>query len=461
MNLPTTRRTFLRHTAAGAGASAALTRHALLAAAAAGTGPQILAASADTPAVLGGKPVRTAKFPSWPVSDSLEENALREVLQSGQWFRGNGRKVAQFEAAFAKLTGAKHCLATASGTSALLAALGGLDIGPGDEVILPPYTFIATLNVILLNHALPVFVDSDPTSFQIDARKIEAAITPQTAALIPVHLGGNVADLDTILAVAGRRNVPVVEDACQAPLAEWRGRKAGTYGRTGCFSFQASKNLNSGEGGAVLTNDDELAEKMFAFHNNNRARQVSGYNFSYRGTRGANLRLAEWQGALLLAQLTRLEQQSQTREQNARYLTEQLRQIPGLFPAAMYPGCTRNAYHLYMFRFDGATFGGGLTRARFIKALSAEGVPASTGYLPLNQEGFIKELLASKAYRRIYPAPTLAAWEERNRCPANDRLCQEAVWFTHPMLLGSRQDIDGIVTAVRKIHTHAAALAKI
>ncbi|MBM3852533.1 MAG: DegT/DnrJ/EryC1/StrS family aminotransferase [Verrucomicrobia bacterium] len=459
MNAHVSRRVFLRSTAA-AGAGTAVARQSRLAAVlGVGAAPQVLAAVAK-PAMLGGPPAHPGKFPGWPVYDSSEESALREVLQSGNWFRGSGRKVGEFEEAWAKLTGAKHCVATANGTSALLASLGALEIGPGDEVILPPYTFIATLNVILLNHALPVFVDSDPTSFQIDARRIEAAITERTTAIIPVHLGGNVADLDAIGEIARRRRLPVIEDACQAPLAEWRGRKAGTYGRTGCFSFQASKNLNSGEGGAVLTDDAELAEKVYAFHNNNRARKVSGYNFSYRGTRGANLRLCEWQGAMLLAQLKRLERQSQTREQNAQYLTAQLQQIPGILPAVMYSGCTRNAYHLYMFRFDGGKFGGGLNRAKFMKALQAEGVPCSSGYTPLNQEGFLKAVLASKAYQRIYPANVLAQWEERNRCPANDRLCEEAIWLTHQMLLGPRRDMDDIVAAVRKIHAHANDVAK-
>ncbi len=460
MKADLSRRRFLKTTAAAGAGSAVGSVPRLSAVLAAGTAPQVIAAGAEKPAVLGGTAAHAGKFPSWPVWDATEEHALRDVLQSGHWFRGSGKKVAEFEEAYAKLTGAKHCLATANGTSALIASLGGLEVGPGDEVILPPYTFIATLNVILLNHALPVFVDSDPASFQIDARKIEGAITERTAVIMPVHLGGNVADLDTILEVGRRRKVPVVEDACQAPLAEWRGRKVGTFGRTGCFSFQASKNLNSGEGGAVLTDDADLAEKMFAFHNNNRARRVSGYNFSYRGTRGANLRLGEWQGAMLLAQMTRLEKHSQTREQNAQYLTKQLREIPGILPAEMYAGCTRNAYHLYMFRFEAARFGGGLNRAKFIKALSAEGVPCSTGYTPLNKEGFLKELLGSKAYKRVYPAKLLAEWEERNRCPANDRLCEQAIWLTHPMLLAPRAAMDNIVKAVRKIHAHAAEVAK-
>ncbi|MDO8542384.1 MAG: DegT/DnrJ/EryC1/StrS family aminotransferase [Opitutaceae bacterium] len=455
-NIP--RRGFLKSTAV-AGAGTAIARYGRLASVlGAGVAPQIATAAATKPAVLGGTPAHQGGFPAWPVYDEREESALREVLRSGNWFRGSGQKVAQFEEAYAKLIGAKHCIATANGTSALHASLSGLEVGPGDEVVIAPYTFIATLNVVLLNYALPIFADTDPESFEVDGRKIGAAITERTAAIIPVHLGGNPADLDTILEVAGRRKIPVIEDACQAWMAEWRGRKVGSLGKTGCFSFQASKNLNAGEGGAVLTNDDELAEKIYAFHNNNRARRVTGYNFSYRGTRGANLRLTEWQGAMLLAQLTRLEPQSRTREQNAQYLTAQLRQIPGILPAKMYPGCTRNAYHLYMFRFKAAEFGGGMSRANFLKALSAEGVPCSPGYTPLNKEAFVKAAVASKAYQRIYPAKLLADWEARNRCPANDKLCDEAVWFTQPMLLGTRKDMDDIVTAVRKISAHASQL---
>jgi perosamine synthetase len=455
MNAKLTRRVFLGKSAAvTAGAVAA--RCLPLGAEAA---PQVITTGAEQPAALGGTPAHRGGFPAWPISAQLEEDALRDVLQSGQWFRGSGKKVGEFEAAYAQLMGAKHCIATANGTGALFASLSALDVGPGDEVILSPYTFVATLNVVLLNYALPVFVDSDPATFELDARKIEPAITERTAAILPVHLGGNPADLDTIMEVARRRRLPVVEDACQAWLAEWRGKKVGTVGTTGCFSFQASKNLNAGEGGAVLTNDDTLAEELYAFHNNNRPRRVSGYNFTYRGTRGLNLRLTEWQGAMLLAQLTRLESQSRTREENAAYLTRHLAEIPGIVPARMYPGATRNAYHLYMFRFQPEKFGGGLTRAQFLKALAAEGVPCSAGYAPLNQEVFIKNALATKAYKRIYPANVLAQWAERNRCPANDQLCTEGVWFTQPMLLAPRAAMDDIVTAVRKIQVNAAALS--
>jgi dTDP-4-amino-4,6-dideoxygalactose transaminase len=453
-----TRRDFLgTTTAASAGVAWYLPR--LAAGIGAASAPTNLHAASDKPALLGGKPVRTQPFPSWPVIDERDDKALLDVLHSGKWFRGYGRTVERFEEAYAKLTGAKYCVATANGTSALFASLGGLGVGPGDEVILPPYTFVATLNVILLQYALPIFVDTDPETFQIDARKVEAAITDRTTAIIPVHIGGAAADLDTVLAAAKERNVPVVEDACQAHLGEWRGKKLGTWGATGCFSFQASKNLNSGEGGAILTNDGELAEKCYAFHNNCRPRNTASYNFSYLGSRGANLRLTEFQGGLLLAQMTRLEEQSRVREENAQYLTSMLREIPGTVPAKMYEGCTRNAYHLYMFRYQAEQFGN-LPRARFLQALSAEGIPCSPGYSPLNKEAFVKATLKTRAYQRIYPPEVLASWEARTACPANDKLCEEGVWFTQTMFLGPRSDMDHIVAAIRKIREHAAELAK-
>lgn len=409
----------------------------------------------DRPALLGGTPVRGKPFPAWPVFDEHEEHALLEVLRSGRWWRGSGAQVARFESAFAELMGARHCVATANGTSALFASLGALEIGPGDEVVLPPYTFVATLNVILLHFALPVFVDTDPETFQMDARKLKAAVSDRTAAILPVHLGGGAADLDTILAVAGERRLPVVEDACQSHLAEWRGKKVGTLGATGCFSFQASKNLNAGEGGAILTNDPDLADKCYAFHNNARGRGTPGY----RGLRGANLRLTEFQAAVLLTQMTRLEAQSRVREQNAAHLTRLLEQIPGIQPARVYPGCTRNAYHLYLFRYRAEAFAG-LPRDKFLRALQAEGVPCSGGYTPLNEEPFLQATLQSRAYRRLYPPEVLAEWPERTACPVNRQLCAEAVWLPQTALLGPRADMDDIAAAIARIQRHAGELAR-
>ena len=424
-----------------------------------GSAPAVVAATSDKPALLGGSRVRTKGFPAWPVADQHEDEAILEVLRSGRWCRGGARKVDAFEDKFARLMGAKHCIAANSGTSALAASLGALGIGPGDEVIVVPYTFIASITSIMMHYAMPIFVDVDPDTFEIDAEKIEAAITDRTAAIMPVHIGGNMANLDPILAVAEKHKLPVIEDACQAHLAEWRGRKAGSLGTIGCFSFQVSKNLSSGEGGAVLTDDGELAEKIYAFHNNCRARKVDSYHFAYMPTRAANFRMTEFQGALLSAQMTRLEQNARTRDDNAKYLTSLLKEIPGLVPAKMYDGCTRNAWHLYMLRYNPEGFAG-LPRGKFLQALTAEGIPASGGYDPVPWETMIKEAFGNPGGRRVYPEKDIAQWSERCRVPEHEKLCREAVWFTQNMLLGTRSDMEQIAEAVRKIHAHAGVLAK-
>jgi dTDP-4-amino-4,6-dideoxygalactose transaminase len=433
-------------------------RRSFLAAAAAAPAA-VSAAPNGRLAILGGDPIRREPFPSWPVSDATEEKALVGVLKSGRWGRGGGKTVETFEQKYAELTGAKHVLATANGTSALYTSINALGVSPGDEVIVPPYTFVATINIVLLNYALPVFVDTDIETFQIDANKIDSRITDRTSAIIPVHMAGGAANLDQILASGARRKVPVIEDACQAHLGEWKNRKLGSWGTAGCFSFQASKNLNSGEGGAVLTNDENLAERCFAFHNNGRGRRTASLDFSYRQG-GANLRLTEFQAALLLSQMTRVEEQSRRREENARYLTSLLEKIPGIHPVRNYPGCTRSAWHLYMLRWDAEAFAG-VKREVFLRALAAEGIRASGGYRPLNKEPFLQAAVASKAYRKLYPGKLLDEWAERNQCPVNDRLCEQAVWFTQTMLLGPRRDMDQIAEAITKIQAQASELRKV
>ena len=416
------------------------------------------AGASDKPALLGGKPVRTkGGSQSWPIVSAPDEKAVAEVVHSGRWYRG--ASVARFETEYAKLNGAKHCVATSSGTSALYASLGALGIGPGDEVIVAPYTFVATVNVVLLHYAMPVFADTDRETFLVDPRKIEAAITDRTAAIIPVHVGGAPCDMDEILAVARKRNIPVIEDACQAHLARWRDRNVGNWGMTGCFSFQVSKNLCSGEGGAILTNDEEMANKCFAFHNCCRTRAGAKSGFAYTGGRSTNVRMTEFQGALLLSQMARLEERARIRSENADYLTRMLREIPGIIPARAYDGVTRNAYHLYMFRYQPEMFAN-MPRAKFLKALSAEGIHASGGYGPLNKAEFIPHALNSRSYLRVYGKVAVEKWQERNACPENDKLCQEAVWFTQTMFLGPRSDMDQIVEALRKIQAHAPQLAK-
>lgn len=431
----------------------------LTAASAAGVALQTHTAFGDEgkPALLGGTPVRREPFPSWPVFDSTEEKALAEVVRSGKWGRGNGTQVSRFEAAYARLTGARGCLATANGTSALYISLNMLGIEPGDEVLVPPYTFVATVNAVIRQHALPVFVDSDIDSFQMDPRKIEPLINDRTRAILPVHLGGNPADMDGVLAAAQKHQLVVIEDACQAWIAQWRGRNVGRIGDCGCFSFQATKNLNSGEGGAIISDNEDFIERCYEFHTQGRMRKLSSeLSYSLSGT---NLRMTEFQAAVLLSQLTRLEEQSRRREANATYLTSLLREIPGIMPSKMYDGCTRNAYHLYLFRYQADRFAG-LTREKFLKAMQAEGIGAAAGYDALNKVAFLKTTFQSRGFRRLFPPERFARWEEQNVTPANDRLCKEGCWLGQAHLLADRNGMDQIAEAIRKIQKHAPELAR-
>ena len=439
------RRAFIRAGVGGAASMAILAKSA----------KRVHAASTAKPALLGGEAAHKGSFPGWPRISESHEKTWQDVLQRHGWCRLNGDYVNRFEAEYAKILGSKHCVAVANGTSSLYASLNVLGVGPGDEVIVPPYTFVATINAVLLQHALPVFVDTDRETFMIDAAKIEASITERTRAMIPVHLGGNVADMDAILDISKKREIPVIEDACQAHFAEWRGKRAGTLGDTGCFSFQVSKNLSGGDGGAVMTDRDDLVELIYSFHTNGITRD--GKRGPGYFENGANLRMTEFQGALLLEQLTRVEAESQIREQNAAYLTERLEAIPGIHPAKGYDGTTRNAYHLYMFRYDPEAFSG-MPRSRFQEALRAEGVPTYSGYTPLNKQPFLKETLYSRGYLNVYGKETIDDYFNRIECPENDRLCTEAVWLLQNMLLGPRSDMEDIANAIEKIHANAKEL---
>lgn len=435
MKRPLTRRTFL----AGAATAGALVSSVSSVRA---------QGSASAPQPARAKPVE------WPVWEANDEQALLDVLRSGKWWRGSGTRVREFEAAYAALTGAKFCLATASGTAALLTSLGALDVGPGDEVILPPYTFVATFNVITHHYALPIFVDTDPATFQIDPKKIPAAITPATKVILPVHIGGSPCDVDAIVEAAQARKLPVLEDACQAWTAQVRGANVGTRGLGGCFSFQASKNLNAGEGGAVITQDEAFYDRCVAFHS-----PSGGKPGTPSSGRGSNYRLTEFQAAVLLAQMSRLERQQKIRDENATYLTSLLEKIPGIAPAKLARGGTRSAWHLYMFRYDSQRFAN-LPRAKFLQALAREGVQASGGYSPLNTSAHVKALAANPHYQRIYGQEAMARWVERNRCPVNDRLCAEAAWLGQTTLLGARAEMEHIAEAITKVQKRAGELAK-
>lgn len=398
-------------------------------------------------AVNGGQPARTLPFPSWPVWDEREEKLLLEVLHSGHWGILNSGKVATFEKKFAAFQGARHVLCVTSGTAALEVALRALGIGPGDEVITTPYTFVATPSAAFLTGARPVFVDIDPETYLLDPVQVEKAITGRTKALMPVHIAGCPVDMDGIMDVARRHDLYVVEDACQAWGAAWNGRPVGAIGDLGCFSFQASKNINAGEGGAIVTNNPELAERCWSLHNVGRIRSGEWYQHEFLGW---NYRMTEWQGAILLAQLERLPEHIERRADNATYLSQRLGDVQGITPARVDPRVTQHAWHLYMARYDPQAFGG-KTCAEFITMLRAEGIPCSAGYVPLNHSPAVRRALAEQE-GRIQPWET--AMEELPvlpACPVAEDLCQRTIWLTQNLFLGDHEDMDDIVAAICKI----------
>jgi len=415
--------------------------------------------AADKPALLGGTPVHKGGWPPWPEWREAWEPSILRVLRSGQWYRGSGgEQVPQFEAAYAKLLGAKRCLATASGTTALIVAMHVLDVDAGDEVIVSPFTFIASYNAILFLKALPVLADTDPATLTIDPASIEGRITERTRAVMPVHIYGMPCDMDPILAVARARKLAVVEDACQAWLAEYKGRTCGTIGDLGCFSFQNSKHLPSGEGGAVTGDRDDLLDRASSFHDC--GRPYGGFkgprpNF----TRGGNFRMQHFQAAMLLQQIDKLREDTVRRGRNAERLTASLKGIPGIVPARL-PADSRAVWHLYPFRYEADRFQG-LPREKFIKAMQAEGIPCWTGYQEQYFDGLLDEAIASRGFKRLFSEKRLKEYRDSfNDLKGNREVCATTVAITQSMLLAEPAAVDHIGEAIRKIQAYGAELAK-
>jgi dTDP-4-amino-4,6-dideoxygalactose transaminase len=393
-------------------------------------------------AIDGGAPVRTTPYPSWPVFDEREEKLLLEVLHSGKWGEISGDKVSTFATRFAEYQGARYGVCVPNGTMAIQIGLKALGVGPGDEVITTPYTFIATASAALLLGAKPVFVDVRADTCNLDPERIEAAITPKTKVIIPVHIGGQPADLDGVLEVAKRHGIRVLEDACQAWGAEWKNQRVGALGDLGCFSFQAGKNINAGEGGIVVTNDPELAELCWSLHNVGRVRGGEWYQHEILGW---NFRMTEWQGAVLHAQLDRLPEQEIKRMNGAAYLDQALKHVPGVQPVAVDARVTRHAHHLYPIRYDRNQFGG-KTRDEFLAAFRAEGIDcASAGYVPLTSSPAIQRSIAE-----MFGPESLA---NLDTCPIAEEVSRDVFWLTQVALLADQQGQDDIVTAIAKIQT--------
>ncbi len=418
-------------------------------------------------ALRGGTPVRTRPFHPWPLCSESEERALLEVFRGGKWWRyafgqgvelsepesGERSQVAQFQEAFAAHHGCRYGIAMANGTLTLDAGLRALDYGIGDEVLVPAYTYVASATCVLQNNLVPVFVDVHPDTYNLDPDRLEAALTPRTRAVMVVHFGGQPADMDRLEAFARRHHLALIEDAAHAHGCEWRGRKAGSFGRFSSFSFQASKNMTSGEGGILCTNDRELAIECESLAWSGRRVGRPWYEFHRLGW---NARLTEFQAALLRVQLGQLDEQVLHRQAMARRLTERLNALEGIRPLLHDPRATRHGFHIYMFRYDEVRTG--LPRARFLEALAAEGVPAFSGYtFPLYRNPMF---LNKRFLNGSFPLGTpyhddldYAAFADR--CPVSERACRgEAVWLAQNLFLGPTRDMDDIAEAIAKVLAH-------
>ena len=388
--------------------------------------------------IFGGEPVITKAFPSFPVFDKSDESALIEVLHSGVW-GGYNPKVAEFEKAFANFHESRFGISAANGTVTLETALAAAGIGPGDEVIVPPVSFIATATAVLRVGATPVFVDIDGPTCNIDPLKIKAAITPKTRAIIPVHFAGQPADMDEIMEIARERNLTVVEDCAHAHGATWRGKKIGSFGDFGSFSFQASKNLTAGEGGFLTCNDEGLAEKARSICNQGRRTGGAWYEHIRLGT---NLRLTGWQAAILLTQFARLPEQIKTRQTNAEMLNGRLKDLDVISLAYVDERVTQHSHYLYLIRLNLDQFPG-LSKEKFVKALSAEGVPCSIGY----PHPLYKNQVFSKGNHVV------------GDCPEAERMCADTLWLSHEVML-ARPDLVGLAAgAIEKVADSAEELS--
>jgi len=393
-------------------------------------------------AVDGGTPLRVRPYPTWPQWDEREETALVDALRSGQWWAPGGTHVKRFESEFATHHDARYGVAVTNGSAALEVCLRAARIDWGDEVITTPYTFIATASSCLLVGAIPRFVDILPDSWNMDPGQIEAAITPRTKAIMPVHFGGEPADMDAICEIARRHGLLVIEDACQAHGAEWRGRKVGAIGDMGCFSFQASKNITAGEGGMILTNDEEWAEKCWSVCNVGRQRSGEWYQHIVLAS---NYRLSEWAGAVLRVQLARLEEQTKRRCGNAAYLAKALDEVEGLTPLPGDPRVTHNAYHLFKLWYQPEHLSG-RSAGEFARAMQAEGIPLKMGYpAPLYES--VPVAARTRYIRERLGLPA----EPRDHCPVAQEVCVRGLWLPQYVLLGTQRDMEDVVRAALKI----------
>jgi dTDP-4-amino-4,6-dideoxygalactose transaminase len=409
-------------------------------------------------ALHGGTKAVTAALPPWPIYDEREEAALLAVLRSGRWggYPEPGPYAARFAESFAAAQNARYGICCVNGTVTLITALKAAGVGLGDEVLIPAYTFHATAYAPMEVGAIPVFVDIDPETYCIDPRAAEAAITPRTKAIMPVHVASLMADMDAIMDLAARHNLAVIEDCAHAHGAAWRGRGAGSIGHLGSFSFQSTKILTSGEGGLITTNDPNLALTCHALIDCGRVNHDLIPDATIDPVvLGANLRLSELQAALLDAQFTRLAEQTERRASAAALMDEALSEIEGVRPLRADPRQTSRSVYQYIFNIEPEAFAG-VAKGRVLRALWAEGLPCGGGWPPMNRYDLFRPTAANSAVVRLFP--------ERFDFDAMDfpvtrrAHAQHAVWLDHSLFLAGTEAVEQAVEAIRKVQRHASEI---
>src|SRR5262249_3013373 len=389
----------------------------------------------------------------WPIFDERERAQLEEVLTSTTWggFPSPNRKAAEFARRFADFQGARYAIPTSSGTSAVETALKALGVGAGDEVIVPAITFAATAYAAVASLARPVFADVNSSNACIDPNSVRRLINHRTKAIIPVHYGSSIADLDALEAIAREHSIAIIEDCAHVPGAQWRGRGVGTWGGLGCFSFQTTKPMTSGEGGMITTNDPEVEQRCQSLINCGRRRPDDRFEGALLG---ANYRMTEWQCGVLIAQLDRLPEQISRKSANAQRLRDGLHLIEGLHALELDSRVTREVIYAFIFKIDEGAFG--VSRNRFVRAMRAEGIPCGVGNDPVYRSALFPT--DAPAYRVVCelagdrtPGPP--------DCPNAERLFEhEMVALPHEILLGNQRDIDDIIAAAQKIALNAKEL---
>lgn len=421
-------------------------------------------------AINGGPKLRQKSFHGWPIVDDATVAAVTDVLRSQRWNRRRGgTRTAEFEQQFAQFHDCAYGLCVSSGTAALEVAVRAAGVEIGDEVIVPPYSFMATASAPLQVGAVPVFVDIDPETYNLDPALIEDHITEKTRAIFAVHFGGLPADMDAINAIARKHNLIVLEDCAHAHGGMHANGKLGSLGDAAGWSFQASKNLTSGEGGCVTTNNEDIYKRAVYAHDFWRSHvelEDDIYNDpidTQFPVLSWNYRMSEIMGAILHSQFPNLEEWAARRDENCRYLQSRLAEIDGLANVRIDPFVERNALHIFIFKYMDADAFAGAPRELVAKAAAAEGIPCSIGYVrPLHKHPLFQDALHG-ALRSGFPLTSHYYGRQMDyrqvECPEAERLCrEESLWIGHPPFLGTKEDMDDIADAFVKVQENAAEL---